>query len=46
MMGARTDAGGDEDEFIVDSKQLYMKFMDMVGKKEIDIIKQSQQKRD
>jgi hypothetical protein len=34
IMGARTDAGGDvEDDVIVDSKQLYMKFMDMVGKK-------------
>jgi hypothetical protein len=32
MMGARTDAG-DLDEDIIDSKQLYMKFMDMVGKK-------------
>jgi len=34
IMGAKTDAGGDmEDDVIVDSKQLYMKFMDMVGKK-------------
>ena len=33
MMGARTDAGDIEDDVIVDSKQLYMKFLDMVGKK-------------
>ena len=33
MMAARTDVGGDEDEMIVDSRQLYMKFLDMVGKK-------------
>ena len=32
-MGARTDAGGEEDDGIINSKQLYMKFMDMVGKK-------------
>jgi hypothetical protein len=48
MMGARTDAGGDggEDDVIVDSKQLYMKFLDMVGKKQINIVHQSQAKRD
>jgi hypothetical protein len=45
MMGARTDAG-DVDEDIIDSKQLYMKFMDMVGKKQINIIHQSQAKKD
>ena len=32
LMGARTEIGDDE-EFIVDSKQLYQKFLDMVGKK-------------
>jgi hypothetical protein len=37
MMGAKTEAG-DEDEIIVDSKQLYMKFLDMVGKKQINIV--------
>ena len=37
MMAARTDAG-DDDDGIVDSKQLYMKFMDMVGKKQINIV--------
>lgn len=44
MMGARTDVGGEgggEDEFYVSSKQLYMRFMEMVDKKQIDIIKQS-----
>ena len=46
MMGAKTDAGGDNDEdMIVDSKQLYMKFLDMVGKKQINIVHQSQAKR-
>lgn len=45
-MGARTDAGGDEDDVIVDSRQLYMKFMDMVGKKQINIVHQSQAKKD
>lgn len=39
IMGARTDVGGDiDDDVIVDSKQLYMKFMDMVGKKQINIV--------
>jgi len=37
MMGARTDVGDDED-MIMDSKQLYMKFLDMVGKKQINIV--------
>ena len=43
MMGARTDVGGEgnDEDYIVDSKQLYMRFMDMVDKKQIDIIKQS-----
>jgi len=41
IMGARTDAGGEEEDMIVDSKQLYMKFMDMVGKKQINIVHQS-----
>ena len=36
-IGAKTDVG-DEDEIIVDSKQLYHKFMDMVGKKQINIV--------
>jgi hypothetical protein len=39
IFGAKTDVGGDlEEDVIVDSKQLYMKFMDMVGKKQINII--------
>lgn len=41
MMAARTDAGtilGEDDDMIVDSKQLYMKFLDMVGKKQINIV--------
>lgn len=42
---ARTELG-DEDDMIVDSKQLYMKFLDMVGKKQINIVHQSQAKRD
>jgi hypothetical protein len=45
-MGARTDAGGEEEDMIVDSKQLYMKFMDMVVKKQITIVHQSQAKKD
>ncbi len=45
MMAARTDVGGDEDEMIVDSRQLYMKFLDMVGKKQINIVHQSQAKK-
>ena len=44
MMGARTDVGDDED-MIMDSKQLYMKFLDMVGKKQINIVHQSQAKK-
>ena len=47
IFGAKTDVGGDlEEDVIVDSKQLYMKFMDMVGKKQINIIHQSQAKKD
>ena len=45
MMAARTDAGGDDEDMIVDSKQLYMKFLDMVGKKQINIVHQSQAKK-
>ena len=45
IMGARTDAG-DDDDIIVDSRQLYNKFMDMVGKKQINIVHQSQAKRE
>lgn len=44
MLGARTDVGDDED-MIMDSKQLYMKFLDMVGKKQINIVHQSQAKK-
>ena len=44
MMGARTDVGDDED-MIMDSKQLYMRFLDMVGKKQINIVHQSQAKK-
>jgi hypothetical protein len=44
-MAAKTDAGDDED-VIIDSKQLYQKFLDMVGKKQINIVHQSQAKRD
>lgn len=46
MMGARTDAGGEDEDMIVDSKQLYMKFMDMVDKRQINIVKQSQAKKE
>ena len=42
---AKTDIGEDED-VIIDSKQLYMKFLDMVGKKQINIVHQSQAKRE
>lgn len=45
MMGARTEVG-DLDEDIIDSRQLYMKFMDMVGKKQLTIVHQSQAKRE
>ena len=38
MMGAKTDVGDGEEDMIVDSKQLYMKFLDMVGKKQINIV--------
>ena len=41
----RTDAGED-DEMIVDSKKLYNRFLDMVDKKQINIIHQSQAKKD
>jgi hypothetical protein len=44
MTAARTDVGDDED-MIMDSKQLYMKFLDMVGKKQINIVHQSQAKK-
>mmetsp|Transcript_34683 Transcript_34683/g.33867 ORF Transcript_34683/g.33867 Transcript_34683/m.33867 type:complete len:165 (+) Transcript_34683:13-507(+) len=45
--GAKTELGdGQEEEIITDSKQLFMKFMDMVEKKQINIIHQSQAKRD
>ena len=44
MMAARTDVG-DEEDMIMDSKQLYMKFLDMVGKKQINIVHQSQAKK-
>lgn len=30
---------------IMDSKQLYMKFLDMVGKKQLNIVHQSQTKK-
>mmetsp|Transcript_19657 Transcript_19657/g.14376 ORF Transcript_19657/g.14376 Transcript_19657/m.14376 type:complete len:163 (+) Transcript_19657:1032-1520(+) len=43
--GARTELG-EEEEIITDSKQLYRKFMDMVDKKQINIIHQSQAKRE
>ena len=46
MAGARTELGDNEEEMIMDSKQLYMKFLDMVGKKQINIVHQSQAKRD
>lgn len=39
-VAAKTDLG-EEDDIIVDSKQLYMKFLDMVGKKQINIVHQS-----
>lgn len=45
LMAARTDVGGDEEDMIMDSKQLYMKFLDMVGKKQINIVHQSQAKK-
>lgn len=41
MMMAKTDAGGEDEDMIMDSKQLYMKFLDMVGKKQINIVHQS-----
>ncbi len=43
---ARTTADADdEDMMILDSKQLYMKFLDMVGKKQLNIVHQSQAKK-
>jgi chromosome segregation ATPase len=45
LAGAKTDIGADEEDMIVDSKQLYMKFLDMVGKKQINIVHQSQAKK-
>lgn len=44
MAGARTEA--EEDEMIVDSRKLYNRFLDMVDKKQINIIHQSQAKKD
>lgn len=38
MMAARTEVGGDDEDMIMDSKQLYMKFLDMVSKKQINIV--------
>ena len=43
MTAAHTDVGDDE-EYIGNSKQLYMNFLDMVGKKQINILHQSQKK--
>jgi len=37
---------GEDDDVIVDSKQLYQKFLDMVGKRQLNIIHQSQAKRE
>lgn len=48
-MLAKTEAGSvtgaEEEDMIMDSKQLYMKFLDMVGKKQINIVHQSQAKK-
>lgn len=33
VMAAKTDVGAEDEDMIMDSKQLYMKFLDMVGKK-------------
>lgn len=38
MMAAKTDIGAEDEDMIMDSKQLYMKFLDMVGKKQINIV--------
>jgi hypothetical protein len=38
MMAAKTDVGAEDEDMIMDSKQLYMKFLDMVGKKQINIV--------
>ena len=43
---AKTELGDLDDEMIVDSRQLYARFLDMVGKKQINIIHQSQAKRE
>ena len=47
-VGGKTsvDFGNEDEEVIVDSKQLYMKFLDMVGKKQLNIVHQSQAKKD
>jgi hypothetical protein len=45
VMAARTDVGDEEADMIMDSKQLYMKFLDMVGKKQLNIVHQSQAKK-
>jgi len=39
MAGAKTDI--EDDDMIVDSKKLYNRFLDMVDKKQINIIHQS-----
>jgi len=45
-LGGRTTVDGDDDEMmILDSKQLYMKFLDLVGKKQLNIVHQSQAKK-
>jgi len=35
---AKTEAGDEDADMIMDSKQLYMKFLDMVGKKQLNIV--------
>lgn len=45
LAGAKTEVGDGDEDMIVDSKQLYMKFLDMVGKKQINIVHQSQAKK-
>ena len=42
---AKTEAGDEDADMIMDSKQLYMKFLDMVGKKQLNIVHQSQAKK-
>ena len=46
LAGGRTEVGADEDDVIVGSKQLYQKFLEMVGKKQINIVHQSQTKKE